>query len=127
MKLTGKRALVTGGGRGIGHGIALCLGKYGADLVLGYRKDESAIQETIAELKRMGRKARAVKADITNPQEVEAMVAEAVKGSSPSSPYSTEAALLLAVRLFRSGPKLLTSGGERWNLPSSPPTCLTEW
>ena len=52
MKLSGKRALVTGGGRGIGHGIALCLGKYGADLVLGYRKDESAIQETLAELER---------------------------------------------------------------------------
>lgn len=79
MKLSGKRALVTGGGRGIGHGIALCLGKYGADLVLGYRKDESSIQETLAELKKMGRKVKAVKADVTNPQEVEAMVAEAVK------------------------------------------------
>ena len=79
VKLKGKRALVTGGGRGIGRGISLTLGRYGADVALNYRKDESAARETVRELEEMGRKTLAVQADVTRPSEVEAFVRRAVE------------------------------------------------
>ena len=78
MKLAGKKALVTGGGRGIGRGISLTLAKYGADVVLNYRKDEAAARETVGTLEGLGRKAAAVKADITQAGEVEELVKHAV-------------------------------------------------
>ena len=59
MSLQGRVALVTGGSRGIGKGIALGLAKDGADVAVNYRKDEAAAKETVAEIEALGRKARA--------------------------------------------------------------------
>jgi len=60
MELLGQVAVVTGGSRGIGRGIALALAEAGADLVINYRKDEKAAAETIQRIKGMGRKTLAV-------------------------------------------------------------------
>jgi len=78
-KLTGKTALVTGGGRGIGRGITLELAREGADVAVNYRRDREAAEATVAEVQALGRRAIAVQADVGNNEAVEAMVADAVQ------------------------------------------------
>jgi L-rhamnose 1-dehydrogenase len=84
--LEGKRAIVTGGSRGIGRGICMELARQGADVVVSYfvRADEgygrdTAIEETIAGVTRLGRKIIAVEGDIADPAVSKALVATAVE------------------------------------------------
>ena len=74
VDLGGRRAVVTGGGRGIGRALALGLARSGADLAVIYRKDGAAAEAVVAEATRLGRRARAVQADTGQPAEVEAAV-----------------------------------------------------
>ncbi len=60
-----KTAIVTGGSRGIGKAIALALAQEGCDIVINYAKQESQALEVVEEIKFLGRKAYAVKADIS--------------------------------------------------------------
>ena len=78
MTLDGRVALVTGGGRGIGRAIALALAGEGADVAVNYRKDESAAQETVGEIERLGRRAKAYQASIDSWDDDVAMVEAAV-------------------------------------------------
>lgn len=66
----GKVALVTGAGRGIGRGIALELGKRGANVVINYGSSAKAAEEAVAELAKVGSESIALKADISKPAEV---------------------------------------------------------
>ena len=77
MRLEGKRALVTGGSRGIGRAIALGLGRAGADLAVGYRRDREAAESAIRELEAQGRRAVAVQGSTVCRAEVERLVGEA--------------------------------------------------
>lgn len=61
--LTGRTALVTGGSRGIGAGIARELAREGASVVITYRKSREQAEEVVAELAALGAKAFAVQAD----------------------------------------------------------------
>jgi NAD(P)-dependent dehydrogenase (short-subunit alcohol dehydrogenase family) len=76
IDLSGRVALVTGGGRGIGRAIALSLAESGADVAVNYRRDEDAAQEVVKEIEGMGRKARAYHASVENWDEDEKMVAD---------------------------------------------------
>jgi NAD(P)-dependent dehydrogenase (short-subunit alcohol dehydrogenase family) len=68
MRLLNKVALVTGGGRGIGRAIALAFAREGADVAVNAAHKETA--EAVAnEIKSMGRKSIAVKADVSNCKE----------------------------------------------------------
>lgn len=58
--LTGKVALVTGAGRGIGRQIALTLAEYGADVIVNYNGSREKAEEAAREIESMGRKAAAV-------------------------------------------------------------------
>ncbi len=78
MRVDGKVALVTGGGRGIGRAISLALAAAGADVVVNYVSDEKAAGETVDEIRRMGRRALALKADVAVETEVDAMVERAL-------------------------------------------------
>ena len=78
MKLEGRAAIVTGGGRGVGRGIAMALAEAGADVAINYRRDEVAASETVAAIDRAGRRAFAFLADVRDSQRVEAMVARAI-------------------------------------------------
>lgn len=78
FELTGKVALITGASRGIGRGVALALAKSGADVVVNYAGNVEGANQTVAEIEGMGRKAIAVKADVSKKAEVEAMVLQAV-------------------------------------------------
>jgi NAD(P)-dependent dehydrogenase (short-subunit alcohol dehydrogenase family) len=75
MSLSGRVALVTGGGRGIGRAIALGLAEDGADVAVNYRRDESSARDTVAEIEARGRRARAYRASVDRFAEDEAMVA----------------------------------------------------
>jgi 3-oxoacyl-[acyl-carrier protein] reductase len=64
MRLNGKKAVVTGGGRGVGRAVSLAFGREGADLVINFVRNERAAEEVVSELEGMGRDALAVKADV---------------------------------------------------------------
>ena len=70
----GKTALVTGASRGIGKACALLLAQAGAKVAVNYRQNEAAAQETVAAIEALGVEATAVQADISCPEDVEALV-----------------------------------------------------
>lgn len=73
MKLTGKVALVTGGGQGIGRAIALRLAQDGADIAL-VDVQPGKIQEVAREIEALGRKATTFVADVSNRDQVYAAI-----------------------------------------------------
>jgi len=73
MKLQGKVALVTGAGSGIGQAIALLFAKEGADIGVN-DIDLLSAEHTVAAVKQIGRRAIAIKADVFEPDAVDAMV-----------------------------------------------------
>src|SRR5262249_56420907 len=75
-RLESKIALVTGGGRGIGRGIALEFAREGADVAVNYRRDREAAEATAREIEATGRRAVVVQADVGDPEAVERMVVE---------------------------------------------------
>lgn len=66
--LSGKIALVTGGSRGIGRAIALTLAGYGADVAVNYSGSEEAANAVVQEIRAMGCRAVAVRADVSDKQ-----------------------------------------------------------
>ena len=69
--------LVTGGTRGIGAATALLLAAHGHDLVLGYRSDHAAAEETAAAVRSHGVRCHVVAADVAEPDGVDALFAAA--------------------------------------------------
>ena len=79
IDLSGRTALVTGGSRGIGRGIALALARAGADVAINYRRDEDAAQAVAAEIRGIGRKAEIYSASVGEAEACEAMIAEVIR------------------------------------------------
>ena len=77
--LTGQPALVTGANSGIGRAVALGLARAGADVVVNYVTRPETADAVAHEIEGMGRRAIALKADVSKEDEVEAMYAAAVK------------------------------------------------
>jgi 7-alpha-hydroxysteroid dehydrogenase len=77
FKLTDRVALVTGAGRGIGAGIAAAFAEAGAHLVCAART-RAQLEETAARVRAAGRRALVVPTDVTDPAQLEALVAAAL-------------------------------------------------
>jgi NAD(P)-dependent dehydrogenase (short-subunit alcohol dehydrogenase family) len=78
--LEGRVALVTGGSRGIGRGIALALARDGAAVALTYRRDEDAARSAVEEIRAAGGKAEAFAASVDVREQIDALV-ERVRSS----------------------------------------------
>ncbi len=77
MKLLGKTAVVTGGGRGIGRAIALQFAREGANLVLAART-EPELRETLCGVEALGRRGVAIRADVSNWEDAREIARQAV-------------------------------------------------
>ena len=73
MRLAGRVAIITGGGRGIGRAIAVAFAQEGADVAVAARTS-AEIEETVTQVRASGRKGLAVRADVADRHDVERLV-----------------------------------------------------
>ena len=78
MDFTGKVAVVTGSGRGIGKAIAMKLAENGATLVINDVGDSAPAEQTVSEIKNLNRQAMAIMADVSSSADVTKMMETAI-------------------------------------------------
>ncbi|MFK7753293.1 MAG: SDR family NAD(P)-dependent oxidoreductase [Sedimentitalea sp.] len=78
MKLAGQTAIITGGGRDIGQSAALKLASEGANVAINYFSSSAGADAAVAQITAQGGRAFALKGDLTNPEDVDALVAKTV-------------------------------------------------
>ena len=76
--LTGRVALVTGSARRIGRSIALALAQRGAHVLVHSQTDRASAEETARQIRALGVEAQVFLADITQPEQVQALVQHAI-------------------------------------------------
>ncbi len=81
--LSGRVALVTGGGRGIGRGVSLAVAAAGATVAVNYRRDKEAADATVEDIRAAGGKASAFQASVESFEEDQAMVEAIVDELGP--------------------------------------------
>lgn len=74
MKLLNKKAIVTGGSRGIGKAIALAFAREGADVLINYLSRDEEARRTQREIESLGRSALLFRGDVSDSSQVKAMV-----------------------------------------------------
>jgi 3-oxoacyl-[acyl-carrier protein] reductase len=79
FSLSGKVALVTGGARDIGRAISIELARNGADVVVNYASSADEAADTVRQIEALGRRALAVKADVTRKDEIESLTSQALR------------------------------------------------
>ncbi len=77
-ELEGKVSLVTGSSRGIGRATAIMLAEAGSDIVVNYVSNADAATEVVGKIEKLGRRAIAIKADISSAEQSDAMVEKAM-------------------------------------------------
>jgi 3-oxoacyl-[acyl-carrier protein] reductase len=78
-KLTGKVAVVTGASKGIGAAIAQAFGAEGASVIVNYSSSKSGADRVVAEIVKHGGKSVAVQGDMSKPEDIQRLFAEARK------------------------------------------------
>ncbi len=76
QKLAGRVALVTGAAKRIGRSIALELASRGADVVVNFRGSRAEAEQVVKEIEKVGRRARAIQANVSVRAEVKQLIAE---------------------------------------------------
>jgi len=82
-ELEGRTALVTGGARGIGRACCELLAAAGAKVAVNYRSSEAAARETLSRIEAAGGTAHLVGADVSSPEQVQAMVDDVTNTLGP--------------------------------------------
>src|SRR5262249_43882369 len=77
-KLSGRVALVTGGAVRVGRAIALALAREGADVAIGYLSSAGEARATVRDLRALGVRAVALRADVGRPADARRLVTQAV-------------------------------------------------
>jgi 3-oxoacyl-[acyl-carrier protein] reductase len=83
MELAGKVSLVSGSSRGIGRACALALAEAGSDVIVNYLSNFEAAEKVVEEIKKLGRRAIALKADVSKRDEASAMIEKAHEELGP--------------------------------------------
>jgi len=81
--LANKTALVTGASRGIGKAIAIALAEAGANVAVNYRERKKEADETVAAIKKLGKKALAIQADVSKSPDVAKLIKETESALGP--------------------------------------------
>ncbi|MER6668431.1 SDR family oxidoreductase [Amycolatopsis japonica] len=76
LGLKGKKALVTGGTRGVGRGIVLALAREGVDVITCHRQDGEMVDSLERELKEIGGQHAVLRADLTDPEQIAGLLGE---------------------------------------------------
>ncbi|SEK48622.1 SDR family NAD(P)-dependent oxidoreductase [Jannaschia helgolandensis] len=79
MTLSGKTAIVTGGGRDIGKACVMALAAEGANVVINYHSSSVGADSAVKEIEAAGGKALALKGDLTDQKDVDALIARTVE------------------------------------------------
>jgi 3-oxoacyl-[acyl-carrier protein] reductase len=79
LRLNGKVAVVTGSSTGNGASIARAFGREGADVVVHYRSSDAEAKGVVSSIRKMGRRSIAVRADVSVPDETDAMFRQVKK------------------------------------------------
>lgn len=79
QRLSGKKAIVTGGSRGIGAAIAERFASEGADVAITYQNNQEAADRVVATLTAAGRRGLAIQADAADPRRTAAAIGEAAE------------------------------------------------
>lgn len=79
MRIQGKTAIVTGGGRDIGRACAIKLASDGANIVINYYSSSAGAEETVAKIKAAGGNALALQGDLNKRAEIDALATKTVK------------------------------------------------
>ncbi len=77
MRLAGRSAVVTGSSRGVGRSVALALAREGADVLINYTSSEAPALAVVEEVRGLGRKSVAIRADVAVKEDVDRMIAAA--------------------------------------------------
>jgi 3-oxoacyl-[acyl-carrier protein] reductase len=76
IRLDGRKALITGGSRGIGRAAAILFARAGCDVAINYQRNKAAADEVQKEVEKLGRECLVYKAEISMKKDVDDMIAE---------------------------------------------------
>ncbi len=77
MELAGKSAIVTGSTGSLGSELMMALARAGCNCVCHYHKNKKKAEQLVGDIKAMSRQAVAIKADLTEPEQIDALLGEA--------------------------------------------------
>jgi hypothetical protein len=133
LPLTGRTALVTGAAKRIGRGVALALAEAGVDVVVHYRSSRGEAEATASLIRRAGRQAWSVQADLGNADQAATLLARAAEAAAApvdilvnnASTFSadtvmdfTPQTLLASVQLHAMAPLVLARAFAAQKLPA---------
>ena len=121
--LSGKVALVTGGGQRLGKAIALGLGQRGADIAVHCHRSLSGAEDAVTTIKVDGNRAQAFKADLTDAEAITGLVKEVEGALGPIDILINSAAIYLRADLLETSLQALDS---QWALNARAPYLLSQ-